>query len=126
MLYWTPDFCPSGSCHLEIEPDWSAVVSFVRCCPFHQSLRDSGLTDQQTFIAMLQSSRIKEYARYAAKIELALDKEHPGISYSVDAQGNFVIVTGASGAKLTKIRTAVANALAGVDKPVGTATIVVN
>jgi len=84
MLTWMPDFCPSGNCRIELDKaggkvDWTRPKSFVTLCPHHRGLKDSGLTDQQVFDAILQSSRVKEAARWAVKVELGLGKEHPGV-----------------------------------------------
>lgn len=130
-MFWTPDFCPPGpSCTLEIERDWSKIVRFVRCCPHHQSLRDSGLDDQRVFAAILQSSRVKEAARAAAKTELGLDKEHPGLPFTVAADGSITVLTGINGERTNGlvralVRTAVDAAVALVEKPEGTSTVTV-
>ena len=91
-MFWTPDFCPRGSCRIEVARDFS-LVALVRLCPHHQSLKDSGLTDQQVFRAIVQSSRLKERARWEVKLSLGLDKEHPGVPYRVNADGSFTIPT---------------------------------
>lgn len=123
---WVPDFCPPGAtCCLEIESDWSSVRAFVRCCPHHQSLRDKGMADQQVFEAILQSSRVKEAARYAAKLEMKLDKKHPGLPYTVDPAGNFTILTGATGLVKARVRSAAAAAVAQVARPAGTSSVIV-
>jgi len=127
MLTWTPDFCPpNGNCVLEIERDWSAVKSVISYCPHHQALKDSGLTDQQVFQAILQSSRMKERARWEAKLELGLDKEHPGVPYRVNPDGSFTILTGAKGVALTRMKTRIEAQLATVDRPTGTSTVTVD
>ena len=143
MLIWTPDFCPSGSCRLEIERDWSAVKSVLRYCTHHQSLRDGGLDDQQVFNAILQSSRVKETARWQIKLELGLDKEHPGVPYRINPDGSFTIPTdraslawslqdGSPGplpvinaADRARARAAANSAVLGVSRPSGTSTVTV-
>lgn len=143
MLTWFPDFCPSGSCALEIERDWSGVKQFIRVCPHHQGLRDGGLNDQQAFAAILQSSRVKETARWATKVELGLNKEHPGVPYRVNADGSFTVPTdraslawtapdGSIGplpninnADRVRARTAANNAVLLVSRPAGTSQVTV-
>jgi len=144
MLTWTPDFCPSNPpCRLEIERDWSAVKSVLRYCAHHQSLRDGGLDDQQLFNAILQSSRVKETARWQIKLELGLDKEYPGVPYRVNPDGSFTIPTdraslawslqdGSPGplpsintADRVRARAAANNAVAAVSRPNGTSTVTV-
>lgn len=131
ILTWHPDFCPNGEhCSLEIEPDWSAVRRMVLCA-HHQNLKTTlGLTDDQVFRAILASSRVKETARWTVKEELMrlgeMDKEHPGVAYTVEADGNFTIQSGKTGPSRTALRTAVNLALAVVEQPVGTSTVTVN
>ena len=124
MLIWYPDFCPPGQpCALEIAPDWSAVNAFMRACPHHQSLRDGGQSDNEVFSAMLQSCRVKEIARWEAKLELGLSKDHPGVAYRVEADGSITIMTGASEFVLAGIRSRIARAIATVPRPLGTSLI---
>ena len=127
QMFWRPDFCPvSPSCHLELEPDWSKLNAVVRYCNHHRKIKDdAGLTDQQVFEAILQSSRVKERARWEAKLELGLDKENPGVPYRVEPDGNFTILTGAKGANLVAMRARIAAAVAPISKPIGTSTITV-
>lgn len=130
ILTWYPDYCPIGNCVIEIEPDWSAVRRMA-LCPHHQNLKITlGLTDDQVFRAILASSRMKETARWAIKEELMklgeMDKEHPGVPYTVEADGNFIIQSGKTGPTRTALRTLVATALAVVEKPTGTSTVTVN
>lgn len=123
MKVWTPDFCVGQPCRIEIEPDWSGLVQFVRLCSHHQSLRTGGMSDANLFTAIMQSSRVKERARAAAKLELALDKEHPGLPYRVLADGNISIVSGVTGPTRTRVRTAVSTAILTVNRPTGTSTV---
>lgn len=123
---WTPDFCPPGNpCRVEIASDWGGPVQFLRLCAHHQSLRNGGMTDAQLFRVLLQSCRVKETARYKCKVDLGLDKEHPGLPYTVDASGNITIQSGASGAARTALRNAVATEVNKLDRPSGTSTVTV-
>jgi hypothetical protein len=95
MVTWYPDFCPTGQCMIELEKangslNWTNPKSFLSTCPHHAGL---GLSDQQRFEAILQSSRVKEKARAAVKRELGLDKEHPGVPYRTNADGSFTVFT---------------------------------
>jgi hypothetical protein len=92
-MIWTPDFCVGQPCRIEISRDWSTVTNVLRYCQHHQSIKDSGLADQQVFRAILQSCRVKESGRYAVKQELGLDKQHPGVPYSVATDGSILIRT---------------------------------
>ena len=127
---WNPDFCQTGPrcCSLVITQDYTLIV-VLNYCRHHQSLKGLGLSDVQVFNAMLASVRRREIARWIIKsklMELALmDKEHPGIPYTVDADGNFTLVSGTSGATRTQLRTLVTTALALLEAPVGTSTVTV-
>lgn len=88
-MFWTPDFCPSESCRLEVSTDW-AKATFLRSCPHHDAMR-ARLGDDAVFNVILTSSRIKEAARWAAKLELALPENHPGVPYRVDPDGGFTV-----------------------------------
>ena len=133
ILTWFPDFSPSGQCILEIQQGHTGLIKVVRFCPYHQSLKDGGLTDAETFTAILQSSRVKEAARWAAKLALALDKEHPGVPYRVDADGGFTLGVDRTGTRMSgwpsggQTRTRLINdinaAVAGVSKPSGTSPV---
>ena len=142
-MFWTPDFCPSGSCRIEVAQDFT-LIGIVRCCPHHQALRDSGLTDQQVFRAVLQSSRLKERARWEVKLVLGLDKEHPGVPYRVNQDGSFTVLTDRAslawiapdrsvGALPTittqdriKARTDAINAIASLERPPGVSAVTVD
>ena len=139
-LTWYPDFCVGQPCAIEIERDWSAPRRFVRRCAHHQSL---GLPDQALFDAILQSSRVKEAARWAVKVELGLNKEHPGVRYRTNADGSFTVLTDAASLAWTRedgtagplptirnqdrtrARTAALNAALTVSRPAGTSTVTV-
>jgi len=106
-------------------------------------LRDGGLDDQQLFNAILQSSRVKETARWQIKLELGLDKEYPGVPYRVNPDGSFTIPTdraslawslqdGSPGplpsintADRVRARAAANNAVAAVSRPSGTSAVTV-
>ena len=128
-MIWYPDFCPSGGCALEIEPDWSAAKRFVRICPHHEAVRSQhALDDQGLFMAILQSSRAKEAARYAAKTQLGLDKNHPPLPYTVATDGGFIIHTDVPSASAARVaaRIAARNAAAEINRPPGTSTVEVD
>ena len=147
MLTWMPDFCLSGNCRIELDKavgkvDWTRPKSFVTLCPHHRGLKDSGLTDQQVFDAILQSSRVKEAARWAVKVELGLDKEHPGVPYRINADGSFTVLTDSAslawekdgqpgplptirGVDRNRARTAALSAVSATSRPIGTSTVTV-
>ena len=130
-MIWTPDFCPAGgTCRIEVLPDWSAVVS-VALCPRHRALRDQfTLTDAQVLRALMVISKRKERARWVIKERLMalalMTKDDPAIPYTVDAIGNFILVSGRSGAIRTDLRTSVTAALAAEETVAGAPTITVN
>ena len=148
MLTWMPDFCPSGNCRIELDKtggsvDWTRPKSFVTLCPHHRGLKDSGLSDQQGFDAILQSSRVKEVARWAVKLELGLDKEHPGVPYRINADGSFTVLTDSAslawekdgqpgplpmirGIDRNRARTAALSAISATSRPIGTSTVTVD
>jgi len=147
MLTWMPDFCPSGNCRIELDKsagsvDWNRPKSFIILCPHHQGLKDSGLTDQQVFDAVVQSSRVKEAARWAVKLELGLDKEHPGVPYRINVDGSFTVLTDPAslvwekdgqpgplpairGVDRNRARTAALAAVSATSRPIGTSTVTV-
>jgi hypothetical protein len=132
MLIWYPDFCARGQCVLEIEQGHTGLVFAISFCPHHQSLKDGGLTDAQVFAAIVQSSRVKEAARWAAKLHLLLDKEHPGVPYRVETDGNFTIGVDSRGEEMPEwpkndiqralLATAIDAAVLEVTRPAGTST----
>ena len=127
MITWYPDFCPSGGCQIEIEPDWSGPRRFVKTCAHHQSLRNAH-GDSGALNAILQSSRVKETARWEAKQELmarglATKDGLPGVPYTVDASGNFTLQPGGNNTVKNAIRTRITTALQAVDKAPGTSTV---
>ena len=139
-LIWHPDFCNSNpGCKIDIERDWSQPVAFLNYCFRHQAMKTSGSTDLQIFTAILQSSRMKETARYAFKENRNLAKDYPGIPVYqfqapsgatapyvvIDLDGNFIITTGLSGNQLTNVRNFIATKLASVSQPLGTSTVTV-
>lgn len=126
MIIWHPDFCVGPSrCAIEITRAWS-VIQFLELCSHHRGLRDGGLTDEQLFAAILQSSRVKEVARWAIKQHLGLDKEHPGVPYLVLGDGSISIRPGLTGQARTAARTVAATAIATVSRPQGTSLVTVD
>ena len=126
-----------------VDVNWSTPKSFVTLCTHHQGLKDSGLTDQHVFDAILQSSRVKETARWQIKVELGLDKEHPGVPYRVNPDGSFTIPTDRASLAWTledgspgplpaistpdraRARAAANSAVLRVSRPSGTSTVTV-
>lgn len=53
-----------------------------------------GKKDQEIFDAIHAAAKELNYACYALKVHLGLDKEHPGLPYSVNDDGGFTIHTG--------------------------------
>jgi len=123
MKRWTPDFCPSNPpCVIELGADWTAPRGFARMCSHHQAMRDGGMRDVEVFRSIVQTSRVKEVARYRIKTELALSKE-VSIPYRVEPDGRIVIESGERGARLTELRGKVAAALALIERPTGTSAV---
>jgi hypothetical protein len=126
MLTWYPDFCPSGQCAIEIERDWSGPRQFIKTCAHHQGLLNT-LGAANAFMAILQSSRVKETARWEAKQELMArglaDKEMPGVPYIVASNGNFTLTPGGNNTVKNAIRARIATALQSVEQPQGTSTM---
>lgn len=148
-IIWYPDFCPSGRCAITLEKradrstNWDAPIS-LSLCNHHASIKAThGLNDIGIFRAIVQSSRVKEAARWAVKRELGLDKDHPGVSYRVLPNGNFAITTssqdlswrredGSPGPlplifSADRIRAAnrAAADIAAIERPAGTSTVTV-
>ena len=131
MVTWRPDFCPTGGCVIELEKsngsvNWTSPKSLITLCPHHQNIRTQlGLTDTQVFRAILFSSKLKERARWEAKLEMGLDKEHPGVPYRVNPDGSFAIVTGETGQRLTRVRNRINAALTLIERPLGVSGVTV-
>jgi len=133
MLTWYPDTC--SGCSFELtEGDWDKPKRVISLCPHHQSVKDNNtLTDDQIFKTIIQSNRVREYARYAAKMALGLDKETGFVPYRVDADGGFTIGLDTTGTKLsgwpvsgkakTDLVQAVTDAIANIPKPTGTSVV---
>jgi hypothetical protein len=126
QLFWHPDFCAGDpGCLFEIESDWSAARAVVRYCTQHQVLKDSGLTDAEIFAAVLQTSRVKEAARWAAHVALALPEDDPGLPYTVSKNGDITIQLGVDGATKAAILPSIDAATALIAKPIGTSNVTV-
>jgi hypothetical protein len=124
ILTWYPDFCPPGqSCAIKIEPDWGKAKRGSIYCSHHQRLMDGGLTFDEVFTAILQSSRAKEAARWAMKLELGLDKEHPGLPYTVDANGDITIQSGVVGTAHARVKGRADAAVSALHRPAGTSMV---
>jgi hypothetical protein len=101
---------------------------FNRLCPFHAAQRAQLAGDDELYDVLVQSERVREAARYAVKLELGLDKEHPGVPFQVDPDGNFTILLDALDIPLTppgRVRASAAAqaAVAQVRRPLGTRTV---
>lgn len=140
---WYPSICPSGQCAIALaegaddHPD--NVVGFL--CSHHQSVKNRrGLDDAGILRVLFQSSRVKEAARWAAKVALGLHKDHPGVQCRVNSDGSFSLLTapgdlewrlGDSAGPLPTISTAdrdraadsVEIAVSSIDSPTGTSTV---
>ena len=93
--YIEPDFLVTTTIH------WDVPKSIIELCPHHQSVKNThGHNDKGIFEVILQSSRVKESARWAAKLALALDKEHPGVPYRVEPDGSFALGMDKNGLKM--------------------------
>lgn len=108
-MIWQPDFCPSGKCEYEVSQDWTTCISVRKCCPHHQALRDTGVSDQTLFESVVQSSRVKEAARSAAKeVMYGSPKAGPEIPFTVAADGTIeIVVNGVTVAVKNEVITAV-------------------
>ena len=133
MLIWYPDTC--SGCSFELtEGDWDNPQRVVTLCTRHQSVKDNNaLTDDQVFKSIVQSNRVRETARYAAKTYLKLDKEHPGVPYRIEADGSFTLGVDQLGNKmagwptrkvdLDKLQAVISEAVLSVERPIGTSEV---
>lgn len=94
-----PDVCPSGKCVIALAEgadDHQDNVP-VALCQHHQNVKNRfSLDDAGIMRAIFQSSRVREAARWAVKVELGLDKNHPGIPYRTNADGSFTLLASPS------------------------------
>lgn len=122
-----PDFLPSR------KTLWDRVQKTISLCPNHQSVKDkNALTDDQIFKTVIQSCRAREYARYACKLELGLDKESV-IPYRIEPDGSFTLGVDQLNNKMTqwptakrdldKLRAVVNEAILTVERPIGTSEV---
>ena len=81
--------------------------------------------EQALFSAILQTCRKKEAARWAVKVDLELDKEHPGPPFTVGADGIITVLSGANGLARARAIAAANIAMASVPAPVGTSLVTV-
>lgn len=106
-------------------PDCSLNL-IVTLCPHHMRVKfNNGLSDADTYRAIKASYAIREKARYAAKLALKLDKEHPGLPYVVGTDGTFTVLSGVTGPARTAVRSAVDASIAGLERPTGTSAVVI-
>ena len=118
---WYPDFCPNGGqCQIEIKPDFTGITNFKKRCPFHQI---NGLSDHDTFVALVQSSKLKEAARWAIRLELGLDKDAPQIPYTVESDGSFTIHSGVTGVEHARVRDRVNASMQDLPRSPGTSQV---
>ena len=93
-LHWWPDFCPgqdaNSSCQIELDFNGD-FVGFIKLCPYHQGLKNGGLTPRELHAAILESSRAKEDAREEARKHMNLEHAPP---YVVDPDGSIAVITG--------------------------------
>lgn len=78
---------------LEVADDWQKVVKFRLCCDHHQGLLDGGMTEQQVFEVLMQTTRDKEAVRAEAKRLLGLPHEEQ-VPYQVEADGSITVLVG--------------------------------
>lgn len=85
------DDCPAGAaCQYEIDSSCNFKAA-IRLCSFHQSKKNSGMTDSEVFDDLRKGQKARETARWIAKVSLGLDKEHPGVPFKVETDGVFTI-----------------------------------
>lgn len=125
-MNWMPDFCLGRPCVIELTPTFGFSRFLVKCTRHAAIQSTEQITDQGLFDAILQSSRVKEVARYALKVHMGLSKEHPGLSYTVAPDGSMSIQTGLTGQARTAARAAANTAMSTVSKPRGTVTVSVD
>src|SRR3990167_746531 len=133
MLTWYPDTC--SGCSIEINNgDFVTPKRIISLCPHHQSVKNTNnLTDNQVFKSIVQSNRVRETARYAAKLYLKLDKEHEGVPYRIDPDGSFTLGIDQNGNKmaewpvtqldLDKLQSAISESVLTVERPIGTSEV---
>lgn len=138
-----PDICPSGQCVIALasgaddHPD--NVVAVL--CPHHRGVKSAHALDDAGILRVIfQSMRVKEAARWAAKLALRLNKEHPGVPCRINQDGSLSLLTspsdlawrlGDSAGPLPVIFSAdrdraadsVEAAVSAVDRPIGTSTV---
>jgi len=95
----TLDDCPDGACQFEIDSSCN-FVGVIHYCKFHQAMSDSGIKDAQIWDEMRKKATSREQARYAAKLSLGLDKEHPGICFKIEKDCTFTLGINQKGEKM--------------------------
>lgn len=92
--------------------------------------------DKSLHAAVVQSNRVRERARVAAKVNLALNADHPGVWYRNELDGSFTLGVDANGTmmpgwpaqnntvKRAALAAAIAAEIALIDKPIGTTSVV--
>ena len=96
ILTWYPDVCRGGQCVIRQNPaDLETPELVITLCPLHMGMKfNNALDDAETYRRMRVNMRLRERARAVAKTELALDKEFPGLPYTIAADGSFTILLG--------------------------------
>jgi hypothetical protein len=126
ILTWYPDFCPAGGrCAIETDQGQNNLIRFARLCSHHQGLADGGLSHDQVFRAIRNTTSAKERARWALKLDLGLDKEHPGLPYRVEPNGDITILSGAPASQRARLQNVAAQAAAGIERVPGISNVVV-
>lgn len=138
-----PDICLSGQCVIALtdaaddHPD--NVIAVL--CGHHLGVKNNNsLSDAQILRVIFQSGRVKEAARWAAKLALGLHKKHPGVPCRINPDGSFSLLTspsdlawildGSAGplpiifaADRERASNSIEAAVSSVDRPAGTGTV---
>ena len=116
---WSPDTClPAGQpCVLEIVDGHRALVSVVRLCAHHFTIRAGLASNDALFDAMLVTNRAKNFGTYEVAKELAgaraldaaggANELHGTIPWRMDDQDRVIVTSGLSGQRRTRTQTAV-------------------
>lgn len=127
-VLWYPDFCPNGG-QCVIEEDSNGNKLALRAvCPHHGAMRSS-MSDAQIMAVIVASTQAKERARWVVKQHFmslgTMDKEHPGVPYRVEPNGDFTILSGAKGGTLATLRTLVSTEVSVFDAMPGVSKVTV-
>jgi len=122
-----PDCCPSGNpCAFHVDANPELLLGVVRLCSHHASL---GLSNSVTHRAVINSTKVREAARWAIKQQWMtdgqVDKEYPGVPYTVDADGTIRLATGTVGLERAQLQVLAATEVAKIAQVPGIAQVVV-